>query len=94
MLQFTSIRDRLFSLPEHVEVYPGHYGRSACGGINMSAKASSTIYFEKKYNLPMRQPNAEIFAEFVRDTSKPLPDLFEEKKRVNMGLAPKEEVGA
>lgn len=94
MLQFTSIRDRLFSLPGHVEVYPGHYGRSTCGGINMSAKASSTIYFEKKYNLPMRQPNAEIFAEFVRDTSKPLPDLYEERKRVNMGLAPKEEVGA
>jgi hydroxyacylglutathione hydrolase len=91
MLQFTSIRDRLFTLPNHVEVYPGHYGRSACGGINMSAKATSTIYFEKKYNLPMRQPNPEIFAEFVRDTSKPLPEMYEERKKRNMGLITPEE---
>jgi len=86
MTQFTSIRDRLFTLPDHVEVYPGHFGRSACGGINMSAKASSTIYFEKRFNLPMRQPNPEIFAEFVRDTSKPLPQGFRELKRRNQGL--------
>jgi len=86
MAQFSSIRDRIFSLPDHVEVYPGHYGRSACGGINMSAKASSTVYFEKKYNLPMRQPNPEIFAEFVRDTSKPLPDRFQFLKSQNLGL--------
>jgi glyoxylase-like metal-dependent hydrolase (beta-lactamase superfamily II) len=86
MQQFSSIRDRILSLPDHVEVYPGHFGRSACGGINMSAKACSTIYFEKKYNLPMRQPNAEIFAEFVRDTSKALPDRYQYLKRLNLGL--------
>jgi len=88
MTQFSSIRDRLFSLPDHVEVYPGHFGRSTCGGINMSAKASSTIYFEKRFNLPMRQPNPEIFAEFVRDTSKPLPEGYLELKRRNLGLTP------
>ncbi len=95
--QFTSIRTRLFTLPDHVEVYPGHYGRSSCGGINMSGKASSTIYFEKKYNLPMRQPNPEIFAEFVRDTSKPLPEGYALLKRRNMGLeveAPRREDGS
>jgi hydroxyacylglutathione hydrolase len=86
MTQFASIRDRLFSLPDHVEIYPGHYGRSACGGINMSGKASSTIFFEKKHNLPMKQPNAEIFAEFVRDTSKPLPEGYQEIKERNLGL--------
>ncbi len=86
MVHFEAIRDRLFTLPDHVEVYPGHFGESACGGVNMSAKASSTIYFEKRFNLPMRQPNAEIFAEFVRDTSKPLPNRFLELKAENMGL--------
>lgn len=84
--QYASIRDRLFTLPDHVEVYPGHYGRSACGGINMSQKASSTIYFERRYNLPMHQPNAEIFSEFVRDTSKPLPEGCQALKRRNLGL--------
>jgi len=87
MVQYSSIKERVFTLPDHVEVYPGHYGKSACGGINMSAKASSTIYFEKKYNLPMRQPNAEIFSEFVRDTSKPLPDRYQLLKKQNLGLA-------
>jgi len=86
MIQFASIRDRLFTLPDHVEVYPSHFGRSVCGGINMSGKASSTIFFEKKFNLPMRQPNAEIFAEFVRDTSKPLPETFQNLKAHNLGL--------
>lgn len=86
MTQFTSIRARLFTLPDHVEIYPGHYGRSSCGGINMSGKASSTVYFEKKYNLPLRQPTPEIFAEFVRDTSKPLPEGYSALKRRNMGL--------
>jgi glyoxylase-like metal-dependent hydrolase (beta-lactamase superfamily II) len=86
MTQFLSIRDRLFTLPDHVEVYPGHFGRSACGGINMSAKATSTIFFEKKFNLPMRQPNPEIFAEFVRDTSKPLPEGYERLKCQNLGM--------
>ena len=57
----------------------------------MSSKAASTIYFEKKYNLPMRQPNPEIFAEFVRDTSKPLPDSYQRLKRRNLGLAVDEE---
>jgi glyoxylase-like metal-dependent hydrolase (beta-lactamase superfamily II) len=86
MTQFSSIRSRLFTLPDHVEIYPGHYGRSACGGINMSAKAASTVYFEKRFNLPMRQPNPEIFAEFVRDTSKPLPEDYQILKRRNQGL--------
>ncbi len=86
-LQYRSIKERLFTLPDHVEVYPGHYGWSICGGINMSGKASSTIFFEKKYNLPMRQPNAEIFAEFVRDTSRPLPENFQDFKKANLGLA-------
>jgi len=86
MQQYSSIRERILSLPDHVEVYPAHYGRSACGGINMSAKASSTIYFEKRYNLPLHQPNPEIFAEFVRDTAKPLPDRYQFLKKQNLGL--------
>jgi glyoxylase-like metal-dependent hydrolase (beta-lactamase superfamily II) len=85
-VQFENIRGRLFTLPDHVEVYPGHFGDSACGGINMSCKASSTIYFEKRHNLPMQRPNAEVFAEFVRDTAKPLPEDFERIKATNLGM--------
>lgn len=85
-IQFETIRDRLFTLPDHVEVYPGHFGDSNCGGVNMSCKASSTIYFEKRFNLPMQRPNGEIFAEFVRDTTKELPADYQHIKAVNLGL--------
>jgi glyoxylase-like metal-dependent hydrolase (beta-lactamase superfamily II) len=85
-LQFESIRNVLFALPEHVEVFPAHYGGSACGGINMSGKASSTIWFEKRYNLPMQQPDAEAFARFVRESAKPFPLSYARFKAINLGL--------
>ena len=74
--QFRSIRERLFALPDHVEVFPNHYGGSTCGGVNMSGKASSTIYFERKHNLALAQPDAAAFAAFVRETAKPFPDDY------------------
>jgi hydroxyacylglutathione hydrolase len=85
--QFRSITSRLFTLPDQVEVYPGHYGVSACGGVNMSGKASSTIGFEKRYNLPMQQVDADGFARFVRQTARPLPADYERIKAHNLGLA-------
>jgi hydroxyacylglutathione hydrolase len=83
--QYESVR-RLFSLPEHVEVYPAHYGGSTCGGVNMSGKVSSTIGFEKRFNLPMQQPDAAAFARFVKDTAKPFPDDYARIKAYNLGL--------
>ena len=85
-LQYQSIRDTLFALPDHVEVYPAHYGGSACGGVNMSGKIASTIYFEKRYNLAMRQPDEVAFAKFVKETSRPFPDNYAHIKSVNLGL--------
>lgn len=85
-LQYQSIRNVLFSLPDHVEVYPGHYGGSACGGVNMSGKVSSTIYFEKKYNLAMQQPDEAAFARFVRENARPFPENYARLKSYNLGL--------
>jgi len=85
-LQYQSIRNVLFALPDHVEVYPGHYGGSACGGVNMSGKVSSTIYFEKRYNLAMQQADELAFAQFVRESSKPFPHNYSRLKSYNLGL--------
>jgi hydroxyacylglutathione hydrolase len=85
-LQYESIRDVLFALPEHVEVYPAHYGGSACGGVNMSGKVSSTIWFEKRHNLAMQQSDAEAFARFVRESAKPFPASYARFKAINLGL--------
>jgi hydroxyacylglutathione hydrolase len=85
-LQYRSIRDRLFTLPDTVEIYPNHYGVSACGGVNMSGKASSTIAFERAHNLAMRQPDSASFAAFVAETAKPLPADYHRIKALNLGL--------
>ena len=89
---YNSIVERLFALPDHVEVYPGHYGGSTCGGVNMSGKAGSTIWFERRFNLAMQQPTAEAFADFVHETAKPFPDNYGRIKSYNLGLISKEEV--
>src|SRR5207248_1278882 len=46
---YTSLR-RLLELPDGVEVYPGHVAGSLCGA-SMSSKASTTIGFERRFNL-------------------------------------------
>src|SRR5262245_40575584 len=46
---YDSIREKLFSLPDDVEIYPGHFSGSACG-VGMSGKPASTIGFEKRWN--------------------------------------------
>lgn len=90
--QFRSIKDRLFTLPDTVEVFPNHYGVSACGGVNMSGKVSSTIAFEKRFNLAMQQPDEEAFAAFVEETAKPLPANYERIKSYNLGLIGRDEL--
>jgi hydroxyacylglutathione hydrolase len=47
---FHSLRDQLLSLPDHVEVWPGHLGGSMCGGPGMDLKVASTIGFERRHN--------------------------------------------
>jgi glyoxylase-like metal-dependent hydrolase (beta-lactamase superfamily II) len=91
-LQFRSIRERLFTLPDHVELFPNHYGGSTCGGVNMSGKASSTISFEKRFNMALTQPDAAAFAAFVSDTAKPFPENYQWIKSFNLGLLTKEEL--
>jgi glyoxylase-like metal-dependent hydrolase (beta-lactamase superfamily II)/rhodanese-related sulfurtransferase len=47
---FHSLRDQLLSLPDHIEVWPGHLGGSMCGGPGMDLKVASTIGFERRHN--------------------------------------------
>jgi hydroxyacylglutathione hydrolase len=90
--QWLSIRKKLFSLPEHVEVYPGHYGGSSCGGVNMSGKASSTIWFEQRHNLALAQDSAQAFATFVRETARPFPEDYRLIKAINLDLREADQV--
>lgn len=84
-----SLFERVLRLDDAVEVYPAHGAGSACGRA-MSAKLGSTIGFERRFNLALRQPDAEAFARFVRETAKPFPDGYRRIKSVNLGLTARE----
>ncbi len=47
---FHSLHDRLLTLPDYVEVWPGHLGGSMCGGPGMDLKVASTIGYERHHN--------------------------------------------
>src|SRR5207237_8626790 len=47
---FHSLHERLLTLPDDCEVWPGHLGGSLCGGPAMDMKVSSTIGYERRHN--------------------------------------------
>ena len=59
---FRSLHERLLSLPDSVELWPGHVGGSMCGGPSIDLKVSSTIGYERVHS-PLLQLETE--AEFV-----------------------------
>lgn len=58
--QHASMR-RLLSLPDHVLVYPSHFGGSVCGR-GLSGNPFSTIGFERRHNRALAHEDAEAFA--------------------------------
>jgi len=58
---FHSLHERLLSLPDATEVWPGHVGGSLCGGPAMDMKVSSTVGFEhgtaRSSRRPTRRPS-------------------------------------
>lgn len=66
---FDSLQNKLFKLPDEVEVYPGHGAGSFCGA-GMASEPSSTIGQEKKFNSAFVGKTRE---QFVNDLLKNLP---------------------
>ena len=62
---YTSIHETLLTLPEDLEVYPGHFSGSLCGA-GLSGKPSSTIAFERRWN-PMLSLDPEAFVAALAD---------------------------
>jgi hydroxyacylglutathione hydrolase len=84
---YRSLHERLLTLPDHVEVYPAHYGASACGGLFMSRKPWSTIGFERRANRALQAPDADRFASHVLALVKPPPPEAGALRRRNLGVA-------
>jgi hydroxyacylglutathione hydrolase len=62
---YTSIHDKLLTLPNDLEIYPGHFSGSVCGA-GLSGKPSSTISFERRWN-PMLSLDREAFVAALAD---------------------------
>ena len=77
-----SLHEKLLSLPDGLEVYPGHFAGSACGA-GMSGKPSTTIGFEKRWN-PLLSRDREGFVEELA-VSPPKPEGMQAILRFNQG---------
>jgi glyoxylase-like metal-dependent hydrolase (beta-lactamase superfamily II) len=70
---YDSIHTKLLTLPDGLEVYPGHFAGSACGA-GMSGKPSSTIAFEKRFN-PLLGKSRNDFVEALSDVAPKPPEM-------------------
>jgi hydroxyacylglutathione hydrolase len=63
---------QLLELPDHVVVYPSHYGGSVCGR-GLSGNPFSSIGFERSHNPLLALTDAEVFAEALVADMPPRP---------------------
>jgi hydroxyacylglutathione hydrolase len=82
---FRSLRDRLLTLPDTCEVWPGHLGGSLCGGPAMDMKSSSTIGFEREHSQLLAVGDVDEFAERATAKLRPQPPNFEAIVALNRG---------
>jgi glyoxylase-like metal-dependent hydrolase (beta-lactamase superfamily II) len=65
---------RLLELPDHVVVFPSHYGGSVCGR-SLSGNPISSIGFERAHNRMLAITNGDVFAaELLADVPPPPAD--------------------
>jgi glyoxylase-like metal-dependent hydrolase (beta-lactamase superfamily II) len=63
---------RLLELPDHVVLYPSHYGGSVCGR-GLSGNPFSSIGFERAHNELLRLADADAFADALLTDVPPPP---------------------
>ena len=71
-----SLHDKLLTLPEDLEIYPGHFSGSVCG-VGLSGKPTSTIGFERRWN-PLLSLARDAFVDAQAD----VPEKPAEMERI------------
>jgi hydroxyacylglutathione hydrolase len=82
---------RLLELPDHVVLYPSHYGGSVCGR-GLSGNPFSSIGFERTHNELLALDDADAFAEALLTETPPPP--ADQKRIVAANRSGKVEVAA
>ena len=91
---FRSLADKLMTLPDDCEVWPGHLGGSLCGGPGMDLKVASTIGFERANQELLQITDEARFVEAMTSTLRPQPPNFRAIVALNRGPLVKETVDA
>ncbi len=83
--QFHSVHDKILALPDTTELYPAHYGASACGGLFLSPKPISTIGYERRWNRFAQITEPQQFVQELLSLLKPPPPDAAAIRRQNLG---------
>lgn len=78
-----SLHDKLLALPPALEIYPAHFGGSACG-VGLSGKPTSTLAFERQWN-PLLALARDAFVEQLGDAAPAQPAGMADILRFNQG---------
>ncbi len=78
-----SLHGKIMTLPDHLEIFPAHFGGAACGK-GLSGKPGSTIGFERRFNPALRARSRAEFVDFVLADLPPQPEVFAENRRRNL----------
>lgn len=70
------------TLPDHLQIWPGHGAGSACGK-GMSAVPQSTVGYERRFNWAFQVDDEDDFVRMVLDGQPEPPRYFARMKRVN-----------
>jgi len=70
---FESVHGKLLTLPDDVEIFPGHFSGSLCGA-GLSGKPTSTIAFERRWN-PILSLGREAFVDAMADVPAKPPEM-------------------
>lgn len=76
---------KIMELDDHIEVYPGAFSGSVCGR-GLSGKPTSTIGFERRFNLALQNNSREEFVNFMTADVPPQPENFKKMRKENQGI--------
>ncbi|MFC1713353.1 rhodanese-like domain-containing protein [Candidatus Poribacteria bacterium] len=79
---YDSLYEKLLSLPDFCEVYPAHGAGSLCGR-SMGAKRTTTIGYERQYNLALQFGDREEFIDSLTTDMPAAPDHFSRLSAIN-----------
>ena len=93
-VEFATLRDRIATLPDWVELYPTHGAGSLCGS-GIGGKRWSTIGYERRHNPALGQPDADAFRRFILADQPTVPAYWRRMRPLNQaGATPLGELDA